>query len=71
MRGFRIELSEIESKLAEHTAIKQVTVQTIDSNENGKQLVAYYVREKSNSQIDINDLQESLATQLRYSFVYP
>ncbi|WP_411801407.1 hypothetical protein [Bacillus atrophaeus] len=43
----------------------------MDSNENGKQLVAYYVREKSNSQIDINDLQESLATQLRYSFVYP
>lgn len=64
IRGFRIELSEIESKLAEHTVIKQVTVQTIDSNENGKQLVAYYVREESNSQIDINDLQESLATKL-------
>jgi amino acid adenylation domain-containing protein len=42
IRGFRVELGEIESKLTEHPAIKQCVVLCKEREEN-KYLVAYYV----------------------------
>ncbi|HAA54214.1 MAG TPA: peptide synthetase [Myxococcales bacterium] len=42
LRGYRIELTEIESVLLEHDAIAQAVVDAIEVEPNHKELVAYY-----------------------------
>jgi len=43
LRGFRIELEEVEAVLQSHSAVKQVVVMPRDDASGGKQLVAYVV----------------------------
>ncbi|WP_392562287.1 amino acid adenylation domain-containing protein [Orbus sturtevantii] len=61
IRGFRIELSEIETRLLEHPYIKQALVLAHDSSLGDKQLIAYYVAEKTIDHEELFDhLQQSL-----------
>jgi amino acid adenylation domain-containing protein len=48
LRGFRVELGEIEAVLAEHPAVREAVVMVRDDGPGGKRLVAYVVpREES------------------------
>lgn len=53
VRGFRIELKEVEAIIREFPGIKDVTVQAFDEESGGKYIAAYIV---SDSQIDIEAL---------------
>jgi len=76
IRGYRVELGEIESKLELSTDIKECVVTTLDSlsgsacNHSGKKLIAYYVAAQStkdsSSNIEAeNRIKEYLSTQLQ------
>ncbi|MGQ0750491.1 MAG: non-ribosomal peptide synthetase [Betaproteobacteria bacterium] len=56
LRGYRIELEEIESMLLQHPAIRQAAVVARTESSGDKRLVAYYVAEKQST---------GLADQLR------
>ncbi len=43
IRGHRVEVGEVETKLAEHPAIKECVVTAVDDGAGGKRLVAYFV----------------------------
>ncbi|MBL8149018.1 MAG: amino acid adenylation domain-containing protein, partial [Blastocatellia bacterium] len=60
VRGFRIELAEIETTLVKHQAIKDAIV-TVRTVETGKQLVAYI---KSSESLAITELRSFLSTYL-------
>jgi iturin family lipopeptide synthetase A len=60
IRGYRVELGEIESTLYTFPGIKKATV-IVSKNGNDKQLVAYYVADKK---LEVNELQEYLVSQL-------
>ncbi len=45
IRGFRVELGEIETRLAEHPAVRESLVQVVEREGGGKRLVAHYVPE--------------------------
>ncbi|MBR5298584.1 MAG: amino acid adenylation domain-containing protein, partial [Parabacteroides sp.] len=53
VRGFRIELKEVESIIREYPGIKDVTVQAFDEEGGGKFIAAYIVSDKT---IDIDTL---------------
>ena len=55
VRGFRIELKEVEAIIREFPGIKDVTVQAFDETGGGKFLTAYIV---SDQQVDIQALNE-------------
>jgi amino acid adenylation domain-containing protein len=56
VRGFRIELGEIENALAKHQAVQEVVVLVREIEDNNKQLVAYVVLKKN---------QTNTSTQMR------
>ncbi len=60
LRGFRVELGEIESQLLSHEKIKEVVV-IAKENENSKYLVAYYV---SDVEIWVPELRSFLSAKL-------
>ncbi|WP_392563802.1 amino acid adenylation domain-containing protein [Orbus wheelerorum] len=61
IRGFRVELSEIENRLILHPQIKQATVVALDHGTNNKLLAAYYVADNALLSQDILDyLQQFL-----------
>ena len=59
LRGFRIELSEIEAVLIEHSAIKAAAVRVVD-NDNLKELAAYVVCDGVADELDRKALGEML-----------
>jgi amino acid adenylation domain-containing protein len=63
LRGFRIELEEIETVLSQHPAVRGTVVLARDSGSSEKQLVAYVVPKKS-LQPSIDDLGNFLKMKL-------
>ncbi|MDJ0658845.1 MAG: amino acid adenylation domain-containing protein [Crocosphaera sp.] len=67
LRGFRLELGEIESTLSTYPSIKDVTVIVREDDSNNKQLVAYLVGEVSYK--NIGQIREYLANKLPYYMI--
>ncbi|MCX7092171.1 MAG: amino acid adenylation domain-containing protein [Methylobacter sp.] len=63
IRGFRIELGDIETKLAEHPAVREVAVLAYEDNGADKQLVAYPVPQGT-AVPSISELREFLKPKL-------
>ena len=63
LRGYRIEVAEIELRLGAHPGIRNCAVILAASDDN-KQLVAYYVREAGQSPFDARKLREYLRAKL-------
>ncbi len=61
VRGFRLELGEIESQLLKHKQIKEAFVVLRDDRDIGKYLVAYFI---SRAEVSIPDLKEFLSNDL-------
>jgi amino acid adenylation domain-containing protein len=63
IRGYRVELGEIESELAQHPKVKEVVVTVCDRAEIGKMLVAYLVVEKD-SPVNTSELRSYLGERV-------
>ncbi len=61
IRGFRVEVGEIEEQLSRHSAIKEVTVVAI-GDDIAKQLIAYYTQHDPEQ--ELNELRKYLQTTL-------
>jgi amino acid adenylation domain-containing protein/FkbH-like protein len=70
LRGFRIEIGEVEAAIAQHPVVQDVAVIVWENPSADKSLVAYFVPEREqikstiNSEHDNNFLREELARQL-------
>jgi amino acid adenylation domain-containing protein len=65
VRGFRIELSEIETRLAEHPHVREALVVAREDEMNQKRLVAYYTQPAADEQIvDPVELRKHLSAKL-------
>ncbi|MBD2256449.1 amino acid adenylation domain-containing protein [Pseudanabaena sp. FACHB-2040] len=62
VRGFRIELEEIEATLTQHPDVQQSVVAAWENTPGDKRLVAYFVSEQSNS--SVGDLRAWLQARL-------
>lgn len=60
VRGFRIELTEVECVIRDYEGIKNATVQAYDSPTGGKFVAAFIV---ADNQIDIEDLKSFIGTK--------
>lgn len=60
IRGFRVELEEIEHCLAQHKAIKSAVVIASDKNSKEKRLIAYYILNTSQQRITEQELKDYL-----------
>jgi acyl carrier protein len=69
IRGYRVELGEIESVLLQHRAVAEVVVLAQSFNTSEKQLIAYVVREP-NVAVLASDLSELAAERLP-SYMHP
>lgn len=63
LRGYRIELTEIESALAEHPSVQQAAVLMQEDAQQNGQLVAYIVR-RSDMDVTANELRGYLKNKL-------
>lgn len=63
LRGYRIELTEIESALAEHPSVQQTAVLMREGPHRNNQLVAYIVR-RPGTDVAANELREYLKNKL-------
>jgi len=63
LRGYRIELTEIESTLAEHPSVQQAAVLMREDAQRNSQLIAYIVR-KPAMEVTANELREYLKNRL-------
>jgi acyl carrier protein len=63
LRGYRIELTEIESALAEHSSVQQSAVLMREDAQQSSQLVAYIVR-RPGVDVTANELREYLKNKL-------
>lgn len=63
IRGFRVELGEIEEILNQHPAIKQAAVTTI-GDDITKKLIAYYVLRENDESCSANELRDYLQKEL-------
>lgn len=61
VRGFRVELGEIESSMLTCSGVQGVAVRIVSSDEHDHRLIAYYV---SDAQISATTLRENLTRQL-------
>jgi amino acid adenylation domain-containing protein len=64
LRGFRIELEEIEAVLARHPNVRQAVVQLREDQPGEKSLVAYLVSANAHPQVAPTDLRDFLKDQL-------
>ena len=64
LRGFRIELREIESVLLEHPKIKQAIVTTFERGRGDKHLVAYVVANEAKSELLQMEISKLLSQKL-------
>ena len=60
IRGYRVELEEIELYLAKHPAIKTAVVIASDTNTKEKRLIAYYLLNEIYTQPEIAELRDYL-----------
>jgi amino acid adenylation domain-containing protein len=60
VRGFRVELGEIEARLAAHPGVREAVVLALDDGSGGKRLVAYFAGEALESEA----LRSHLSAQL-------
>ncbi|WP_436961369.1 amino acid adenylation domain-containing protein [Streptomyces sp. SudanB182_2057] len=63
IRGYRVEVGEIESALAEHACVAEARVVAREDASGGKQLVAYLIP-AAGSTIDVTDLRRRLQRDL-------
>ncbi|QRK05609.1 amino acid adenylation domain-containing protein [Archangium violaceum] len=63
VRGFRIELAEVEAALARHPSVKDVAVVAREVGAGGKQLVAYVVRQPG-QEVEVASLKAHLKERL-------
>ncbi|MEA2174637.1 MAG: hypothetical protein QOD00_2229, partial [Blastocatellia bacterium] len=64
VRGFRVEVGEVEARLKEHSGLKQATIVAWDDDAGRKRLVAYVVAAQSASAPSIADLRLFLTDRL-------
>ena len=62
IRGYRVEMGEIESVLCQHPAVREAVVIDWDQNENDKRLAAYWVGEKD--EITVSELKSYVRAEL-------
>lgn len=65
IRGFRVELGEIENTLREHEYVKDALVVDFDFAEGDKRLICYYVSESEFSEIGAESVVESVRAHLK------
>ncbi|WP_038344665.1 non-ribosomal peptide synthetase, partial [Acinetobacter sp. A47] len=63
IRGFRIELGEIEIQLSGHPAVKEAVVQVRGEDE-GRHLVAWWIADSAEAEVDASGLHAWLAREL-------
>ncbi|WP_038345117.1 non-ribosomal peptide synthetase, partial [Acinetobacter sp. A47] len=63
IRGFRIELGEIEIQLSGHPAVKEAVVQVRGEGE-GRHLVAWWIADSAEAEVDASGLHAWLAREL-------
>src|SRR5690606_25702913 len=66
LKGFRVELKEIESHLIQHDLIKDVVVNMTKSEKEEPFLCAYYIGEK---EVEISKLRSYLETKLPHYMI--
>lgn len=64
VRGFRVELAEVEAALAEHPAVARGAVVARDGGDEGKRLIAYYVPREGGPRPTVTDLAAALRARL-------
>jgi len=64
IRGYRVEVAEIESALLEHAAISDVLVMLREHSKNDPQLTAYFVTESSEERLTTTELRSQLSKKL-------
>jgi amino acid adenylation domain-containing protein/non-ribosomal peptide synthase protein (TIGR01720 family) len=60
IRGYRVELGEIEAALSEHPAIEQAVVLAQAGESGDKRLTAYVAPQANSEDVDVNDLRSYL-----------
>jgi surfactin family lipopeptide synthetase C len=63
VRGFRIELDEVESRLAAHAAVRDAVIEAREDGEGGKHIAAFVVPQPG-EEIAVDHLRKFLAEQL-------
>lgn len=64
IRGYRVELGEIEVTLGEHPAVKECAVVVEESDAENQRLIGYYVSEQNHSAIPVEELRVFLRKKL-------
>ncbi|HJR08158.1 MAG TPA: amino acid adenylation domain-containing protein [Pyrinomonadaceae bacterium] len=64
VRGYRIELSEIEAVLGTHPAIKETVVLASENAAGDRRVVAYVVADQTESALSVNDLRDYMKERL-------
>ncbi len=64
IRGFRVEIEEIESYLSLHPALKTAVVIATDKYQKEKSLIAYYILQEGQDELDSTVLREHLKRYL-------
>lgn len=65
VRGFRVELSEIEAVIRRHPIVTEVVVDARGSGRQSKKLISYIIRDTENTSQNNDDIAESLREWLR------
>jgi amino acid adenylation domain-containing protein len=63
LRGFRVELKEIEARLIEHPAVREAAVTVREDTAGDKRLAAYYVMDGGGNGDEAHRVREALTTE--------
>lgn len=69
VRGFRIEIGEIESALREHEAVREAIVSVRGDHVDNKQLIAFLSLKKAYKVLEVNSIKNYLKERLPYYMV--